>query len=83
MTRLFPLPLRRALHAAPRFILPTAAAAAALSLASCNLDAYLQQRQDKLVEEYRALPDYAQLPVRIISWRQAVQLALAGNPEYR
>jgi len=68
----------------PHFILPTAAAAAAaLSLVSCNLDAYLQQRQDKLVEEYRALPDYEQLPIRIISWQQAVQLALAGNAEYR
>ncbi len=78
MTRLSPL--RRALRAAPHHILP---AAAALSLASCSLDAYLQQRQDKLVEEYRALPDYGQLPVRVISWRQAVQLALAGNPDYR
>lgn len=68
---------------APLFIRPAVAAAAALSLVSCSLDSYLQGRQDKLVAQYRALPDYNQLPVRLISWQQAVQSALAGNPEYR
>lgn len=66
---------------ASHFTLP--AAVAAVMLTSCSLDAYLQQRQDKLVEQYRAIPDYEQLPIRTISWQQAVQLSLAGNLEYR
>lgn len=52
-------------------------------LASCSVERRVERARAELAAEYRAMPDYGALPVRALSWRQAVGMMLAGNVEYR
>lgn len=54
-----------------------------MCLFSCQPMKRVQEQGDKLVSEYKALPDYESLPVRELSWQQALLLMQKNNLELR
>lgn len=48
---------------------------------ACRPLEHVQSRRDSLLAEYRALIDYEKLPVRVLSWQQALRLMDRGNIE--
>lgn len=57
-------------------------ALAGLLAAACSVEKRVGKAQDDVMQQYRALPDAATLPQRIISWPMAVELMLKHNLEY-
>ncbi len=49
-------------------------------LSSCSLSQRMESARDKLMAEYRAMPDWATLPSRPLSWARAVAM-LENTPE--
>ena len=58
-----------------------AAVLAAAALAGCSLDKHIQKASDKAEVQYAAITTWDKLPVRTISWNQAISMMRASNTE--
>lgn len=54
-----------------------------ICLLSCHPLGRVQEHADRLIKEYKSLPDYETLPVRVLSWNQALLLVQHNNVELR
>ena len=58
-----------------------ALAAAAAALAGCSLSKHIQKASDKTETQYAAITTWDKLPVRTISWNQAIAMMRTSNTE--